>query len=868
MSDLEESKYETPTTSDSEFDENEFDQTFVNCNKNLQSTPQEDNNRTPIQVRLQPIRMAPVQPVAPPPEVPIVENPLENFFKAEPTAEEQDELRQVPVIPRPTEEERTVLDATKYVNQLKRDRTNIYSSITRMTNSINNVMAGRDLDDWKTLEVRAKEANINLWYITQELNKTPFPITDAENQKAAKYGNTIQSSIAKIKAHIQALETGIDACIETTTQALEPEDGGADDEDGAVGGAAPHDRELMNTLIKLVNNMSKNKPPVSDYRSLKPVEIPIFSGDTTKYHYFKEAFKAAHDWRKLDKKMLALQLQTYLKGPALKLAQDRLKDKITNDSYDMIWRELEHRYGGSYNEDASITEQFDKLPVLKTLNCKELEKTYDMFQIQQEYYNRVDRLALDNPKSVLNKLAKAKLTVELGGKYVQWCTEKGLPQNFRSMTEWLKVKYEVSLIANREYSHLSDEKFGDRGKARYHYTNPDLEQNSKEDEFSGHRQDEKHEQTNSEDEESEHTDSDVVYWAQSKSGGQMTRVDRRPNFQKKFVHFNERPQQQQRFGNKQTREPLKLKPTDSCVLCKTFHEMSKCPKFKDLSLSEKKLIIRSSVLCYHCLSTKHFVKDCKVNEGKLCGVRDCKLYHHPLIHTDRNQMNFEFESSNFDPLSESEKESIAYLFPEQQTNYHVAQKGAISLQTVVCNVAVKGDNIKTVALLDTGSTMTAIDEDFVFKNDLKILAKRPGQEVYLIDRLVKLEGFQYKVQLTISSVDNNTTTRIEAWTVKNLVHDCGIVDWSERKKDFPHLRKVNFPQLPKNPKITILFGCNTTRLFAASKVIFNEKKMDDPVAMRTFLGWTCLGKSSDPKQLETDPTSQLVNVLLPPRNEN
>ena len=296
--------------------------------------------------------------------------------------------------------------------------------------------------------------------------------------------------------------------------------------------------------------------------------------------------------------------------------------------------------------------------------------------------------------------------------------------------------------------------------------------------------------------------------------------------------------------------------------------MSDCPKFKVLSLKEKKLIVRNSVLCFHCLSTHHFLKDCKTNKDRLCGIRNCKLYHHPLLHAEKLRVNAEYTLTDMVPLTEEEYDSISHLFTETETINHIAHKGSVSLQTVVCNVTSGNNYVKTVALLDTGSTMTAIDEDFAFNHNLKIIEKRDGQEVYVIDRLVKMKGFQYKVELTVSSVDNDTSARIEAWTIKNLVQNCGIVDWSERKKDFPHLKMINFPKLPENPKITILFGCNVTKMFKATTTIADKTNQSGPVAIRTFLGWTCVGNSANPNKLRKDPTSELINVFLNAGEEN
>ena len=143
---------------------------------------------------------------------------------------------------------------------------------------------------------------------------------------------------------------------------------------------------------------------------------------------------------------------------------------------------------------------------------------------------------------------------------------------------------------------------------------------------------------------------------------------------------------------------------------------------------------------------------------------------------------------------------------------------------------------------------------------------KKGREIHLIDRTIKIDGEQHLVEMQISSSDNLSTSTFQAWTVQNMAARTGVVDWSERRKDFPHLKVVNFPKLPENPKIQILFGLNYTRLFASTKTITNEDCIDDPIAIRTFLGWTCIGRSSATKTMtkRQDPTNYFTNVIFPP----
>ena len=787
--------------------------------------------------------------------LPIMDNPLETYFNPELSMDEVDDPIEEPfeLTPTSTAQEKQVIRDIHRANRLKKDRSNIYSSITKMTKSIIRVMNGEDERGWRELEARAIKASETLWEITDELHKARVEISEEEDEKFNRYSALLDSHLAKIKAHIRSQVTGIPILMAATEKAFKPEreshsDAYADEIN--EGDEEEIDQTMaMKAMMKQIINLSKKTvttPPTkkeADYRSLKPVEIQPFSGDPTKFHYFREAFNADHEWRNLPKTRLALQLQSYLRGPALKLAQDHLKDKIDDTSYNTIWKALEDRYGGDFNEDASIAEQFAKLPVLRNLSCKELERTFDAFRIQYNYFEKTDPMALNNIKSILMRQAKTKLSVDLGLKYVIWCAEKRLPENFLSMREWLRIMYQASQKSDREYSHSTEEK-PDRHRGRINLTR---EENFNE---SDDEEPQKDEENDSEEDDFTITydHREKSYWVNPNNGGKRYPWNGKPSFPRKDQGFDPTKRIYSKTGP--PKEPLKLKPTDTCVLCNVRHEMSDCPRFKALPLKEKKLIVRSSVLCFHCLSTKHFLKDCKTNKDRLCNVRNCRLYHHPLLHADTVRINVEYSIIDMEPLTEEETDSISHLFSETETINHIAHKGSVSLQTVVCNVTSGNNYIKTVALLDTGSTMTAIDEDFAMNNNLNIIGKRDGQEVYVIDRLVKMKGHQYKVELTVSSVDKDTSTRIEAWTIKNLVQNCGIVDWSERKRDFPHLQKINFPKLPENPKITILFGCNVTRMFKSTKTVADENNLGGPIAIRTFLGWTCVGNSANTTQIQ------------------
>ena len=53
-------------------------------------------------------------------------------------------------------------------------------------------------------------------------------------------------------------------------------------------------------------------------------------------------------------------------------------------------------------------------------------------------------------------------------------------------------------------------------------------------------------------------------------------------------------------------------PVSQCVLCSNEkHPLYVCPKFKPLSYDQRVAVLKNNNLCMNCLSSGHFVKQCK-----------------------------------------------------------------------------------------------------------------------------------------------------------------------------------------------------------------------------------------------------------------
>ena len=69
------------------------------------------------------------------------------------------------------------------------------------------------------------------------------------------------------------------------------------------------------------------------------------------------------------------------------------------------------------------------------------------------------------------------------------------------------------------------------------------------------------------------------------------------------------------------------------------HKLSSCPKFKALSVQERRNEVQKHGLCFSCLSLQHWLSNC-LNQ-KQCSVNGCSRSHNALLHNLRNVTSME-----------------------------------------------------------------------------------------------------------------------------------------------------------------------------------------------------------------------------------
>ena len=134
---------------------------------------------------------------------------------------------------------------------------------------------------------------------------------------------------------------------------------------------------------------------------------------------------------------------------------------------------------------------------------------------------------------------------------------------------------------------------------------------------------------------------------------------------------------------------VKQTHNDHCSLADGTHKIWNCPLFRDTSVIDPYAAVRKQCLCYGCLGKGHAIKDCKVNG---CGINGCTKKHNRLLHSE-NQMDEGNHAVNVSAATINKSNEVTSF-----------------LQIVPVSIQSGGSRLNTYGFLDSGSTVSFIDE--------------------------------------------------------------------------------------------------------------------------------------------------------------
>ena len=257
---------------------------------------------------------------------------------------------------------------------------------------------------------------------------------------------------------------------------------------------------------------------------------------------------------------------------------------------------------------------------------------------------------------------------------------------------------------------------------------------------------------------------------------------------------------------------------NNCPLADGTHKIWNCPIFKNMNVTDRYAAVRKERLCYGCLGKGHAIKDCKVHP---CGINGCTKKHNTLLHSE-NQMDEGSHAVNVSAATINQSNQVTSF-----------------LQIVPVSVQSGGNRLTIYAFLDSGSTVSFIDQSV--KNQLQ--AK--GTDVTL--NITGIHGTQdlriEKVHITIKGL-NSKVHSVEAFAHPSISLENTTYDYKELKNNFRHLnvlrnRRFNLME------VGIILGQDAYEI--QRPLDYKIGTRSEPFAVLTELGWVVSGPMTGKK---------------------
>ena len=215
------------------------------------------------------------------------------------------------------------------------------------------------------------------------------------------------------------------------------------------------------------------------------------------------------------------------------------------------------------------------------------------------------------------------------------------------------------------------------------------------------------------------------------------------------------------FSASSNLQKTKQTQSDHCPLADGTHKIWNCPSFKNMSVNDRYVAVRRERLCYGCLGKGHAIKDCKVHP---CGINGFTKKHNRLLHSE-NQI---------DECSHAVNVTAATINQSNQVTSF--------LQIVPVSVQSVGNRLTTYAFLDSGSTVSFIDQK------VKDQLQAKGTDVTL--NIAGIHGTQdlrtEKVPITMKGLHSKVHS-IEAFVHPSISLGNTTYAYKELKNKFRHL---------------------------------------------------------------------------------
>jgi len=533
-------------------------------------------------------------------------------------------------------------------------------------------------------------------------------------------------------------------------------------------------------------------------RSMARLTIPVFDGRITEFAAWRAAFSASIDGASGEKTEKCLHLRKYLAAEPLRMIAAL---GYSDEAYDESLRLLDERYGGEFRTYQATLREVRRFQAVKENDVRGLEEFANMLSVlvttlrtlkrdgdlangflYQELTNKLPRsLRLDWNRAVERE--EQQETVE---QFRKWCQKEML---IRRRTDEADEK-EVSSVMQRSKENGKFSRRDNETQQTYVAEESDCYETLE-------RFNTPHEA------------------ASRLNNGYVTEGENRSP---------RRGGQKEVAPAKRGLSMARKAPVLKCRKCSGTHYLDQCPEVRQMMVDERLAYVNKERLCRNCFRFGHVASQCQIQQ--LCRSQGCKIKHNFLLH-------------------KREEPAMSKKHEEKQNTFVSSQKMSesgkpsdqwISLRTVPVVLWTQDRMIKVNALLDDGSTTSYINEKVAVELELK------GVKKNLIIKVIGGERQRIQseqVSMELSDLSGKMRAKFSALTMKSVVGELKVVNWSKEKSLWKHLETVEFPITGKKGKVDILIGNDFPELHRSLREIAGAT--GEPIARLTPLGWTCVG---------------------------
>jgi hypothetical protein len=291
-----------------------------------------------------------------------------------------------------------------------------------------------------------------------------------------------------------------------------------------------------------------------------------------------------------------------------------------------------------------------------------------------------------------------------------------------------------------------------------------------------------------------------------------------------------------------------------CRNCKAsdHSRVWKCPRFLSSTMEERRELCKRLFLCFNCLSQGHSVTSC--SSSSRC--RKCNGKHHTFLHNDRKG-SFETSASPGVVTEITSNATLTHPTPDGKTR--------VLLQSCQASAhGPEGHSLVVRVLFDSCSSYS-----FIRKSTADRLKLSEIRTIPLVVNTFGCNVIQRDFSLCslkLNSLRGGSTQTVELIVTDDLVHP--IQGHQLEIERYEHLKSLFLPEDYSSGaplRVDVIIGANYFHDFVSHRM--KRGSQNEPVAVKTVLGWTLHGPYSPTKFIPLEPeinTSLHCELSRPP----